>query len=139
MKTLDTMQDRVSNRHVELHPNSFAKTPQVDYSLGIPGTWYYVFCASCHKDSGHRVRDTEIPYQEQFAGWLCDECFTKYGAIAGTLVMPDEVFWQKVIDAQMEKYGRLLTAKEIAIELEDSSSTLSKLKKDGPTCHSSTI
>jgi hypothetical protein len=123
----------------EAHPNSLTKTPKVDRGLGIPGTWFYVFCASCHKQSGHRVRDTEIPYKEQFAGWLCDDCYARYGSISGTLTVPDEVFWQKVNEAQMEKYGRLLTADEIRVELEDSSSILSKLKKDGPQCHSSTI
>jgi hypothetical protein len=40
------------------------------------------------------------------------------------------VFWQKVRDAQLEKYGRELTPSELVDVLKDDSSVISKLCKD---------
>jgi len=45
-------------------------------------------------------------------------------------MVPDEVFFGKVREAQLEKYGRMLTPNEVAIELQDGSSFLVKLAKE---------
>jgi hypothetical protein len=40
------------------------------------------------------------------------------------------IFWQRVKEAQLEKYGRVLTEPEVVEALKDDSSILSKLAKD---------
>ena len=45
-------------------------------------------------------------------------------------MVPDEVFWQKVLEEQMNTFGRELTNEEMAEVLKDDSSSLSKLCKD---------
>jgi hypothetical protein len=74
--------------------------------------------------------ETDIPNAEDFAFYLCVPCSEKYGQIPNTMMVPDEVFWQKVKEAQIEKYGRELTPNEIVIELEDKSSMLTKIARD---------
>jgi len=48
------------------------------------------------------------------------------------MVVPDEVFWEKVNQAQIEKYGRLLEPNEIIRQLDDVNSTLSVLAREAP-------
>jgi hypothetical protein len=110
---------------MDLLPDSRLKAPKnIQFHLGM--NWVPIFCANCGADGGF------VPAENMtFVCYLCQPCANKLPPIEGTYVMPDEVFFQKVRDAQMEKYGRLLTAEEIAIELQDSNSILSKLKKDG--------
>jgi hypothetical protein len=45
------------------------------------------------------------------------------------MLVPDEVFWKKVEDAQLEKYGRILETYEQVEMLKDGSSLLSKLAR----------
>ena len=66
----------------------------------------------------------------QFAFYLCDPCAERLGPITNTYMEPDVVFWQKVKEAQLEKYGRELTAPEIVEALKDENHILSKLAKD---------
>ena len=86
-----------------------------------------IFCANCGKPGGG-VSDEHIT----FAFWLCDYCFEAWGPIAGTYAVPDEVFWEKIKFAQMEKYGRILTAEEIAVEASKPESIISKLIREAP-------
>ncbi len=114
----------------ELLPNSLTKTPKIDFNLSRNGqTWLYLFCANCGADGG-RVLETDVPNAEQFAFYLCNPCAETHGDIPGTMMVPDEIFFEKVRNAQLERYGRLLTGIEIAIELQDDSSIFSKLKKE---------
>jgi hypothetical protein len=86
-----------------------------------------IFCANCGKPGGY------VPSENcTFAFYLCNPCAEKWSPLAGTLAVPDEVFWQKVKDAQIEKYGRELTAAEIQAALADQESVLAKLAKDAP-------
>lgn len=87
--------------------------------------WVPIFCANCGGDGGF------VPEENMnFAFYLCQPCADRLPPIEGTYQMPDEEFHQKVAEAQIEKYGRLLSPIEVATELEDLSSILSKLKKE---------
>lgn len=63
------------------------------------GAWVPVFCANCGGDGGM------VPEDSTFAFYLCDPCASKWGPIAGTLMVPDEVFWQRVAEAELEDDG----------------------------------
>jgi hypothetical protein len=90
-----------------------------------PLNWQPIFCANCGADGGY------VPEENRnFAFYLCQPCCDKLPPIEGTYVTPDEVFWKEVQGAQLEKYGRLLNPDEIAVELSDSSSVISKLQKE---------
>jgi hypothetical protein len=96
--------------------------------MSRPGwEWQYLFCGSCGADGG-RVLKTHLP--KEWAYYICQECFDKYGTVVGTYVEPDEVFRQKVVQAMAEEYGHTLTELEILGELQDPSSTISKLEKE---------
>jgi hypothetical protein len=89
--------------------------------------WVPIFCANCGADGGI-VPEESIT----FVFYLCDPCAQRNGQIDGMYMEPDAIFFEKVRQAQIEKYGRELTAGELVVELEDESSIMSKLAKDGP-------
>ena len=87
-----------------------------------------IFCANCGASGGF------VPEENMtFAFYLCNEqqngCFEKYGIPAHALAIPDQVFWQKVKEAQLEKYGRELTSKEVIQYLADPNSLMSVLAR----------
>jgi len=111
---------------MDVLPSSIPKERKIDTSISSHGmNWIYIFCANCGKDGG-RVLENDY----DFAFYLCEPCAENYGKIAGIYMEPDSIFWQKIVDAQVEKYGRTLTAQETAIELQDETSMISKLKKE---------
>jgi hypothetical protein len=115
----------------DILPNCLLKTPKSDCSISAPysgSSWFYLFCANCGADGG-RVMDTFLP--AQYAFYLCDECAEKWGEVAGCTATPDDVFQQKVHQAMLEKYGHCLTEIEVLKELDDPSSVISKLEKEG--------
>lgn len=84
-----------------------------------------VYCANCGKDGGM------VPEENcTFVFYLCTPCHEKLGPIVGTYAVPDEVWWERVRQAQLESYGRELTQSEIITELADVNSALSKLVRD---------
>jgi len=92
---------------------------------GFPVNLVPVFCANCGAGGPY------VPAENMtFAFYLCNPCAEKWGAIVGTYMMPDEVFWGKVKEAQIEKYGRELSGPEIVEMLKDENSIFSKLAKD---------
>jgi len=96
----------------------------VQYMAGA--YWVPIYCASCHVEGGR------VPQENMtFAFWLCQECFAKYGELTNMLVMPDEVFWEKVRQEQLDKYGRLLSPKELLDVVEADATPLSALIKQG--------
>lgn len=100
-------------------------TPKQSY-FGVMGWMEPVFCASCHK------RGPDVPTENMtFACWLCQDCFEKYGEVLGAMVMPDQVFWEKVKQESIEKYGRELTHNELEIIVASDSSPLATLLKTG--------
>jgi hypothetical protein len=94
---------------------------------GTAGFWVPIFCANCGTDGGL------VPEENRdFACYLCQPCADRHGEIANAMLVPDEVFWEKVNQHQFEKYGRVLQPGEIAEALKDPQSDFSKLAKDRP-------
>ena len=54
-------------------------------------------------------------------------CADKHGNIAHTYKEPDEVFWKRVAEAQLEEFGKFLDPVELAKELDDRTTVLAKL------------
>lgn len=108
-----------------LLPDCRTKTPKG--IISIRGTNFVpIFCANCGGPGGG------VPGENMtFAFYLCDKC-EHLGAIAGMMAVPEEVFWEKVKQEQLEKHGRLLSNSEIVRELDDGNSTLSKLAREAP-------
>src|SRR3989442_15330755 len=99
----------------ELLPDSRLRDRSKHAMPGPGGYWVPVYCAVCGVPYGY------VPEENcTFACWLCNYCSEAYGAIFGTMMMPDEVFWEKVRQAQLERYGRLLTDRELTQVADDS-------------------
>ncbi len=96
-------------------------------SLGIRGLWEPVFCANCGADGG--IVPTE---GMTFLFYLCNSCAESYGQIAGTMQMPDEIFYEKLAHEQLARYGRYLTLEEWGKVSEDISHPLWVLIKEQP-------
>jgi hypothetical protein len=97
----------------EVLPDSRAKTPRgLIFQGGV--AWEPVFCANCGVEGGACPTENMT-----FICWICPKCNETYGQIAGTLSMPDEVFWAEVKAAQLEHYGRVPTAEEVVQHLAD--------------------
>lgn len=60
--------------------------------------WVPIYCANCGAEGG-RVPEENC----KFAFWLCENCFQTHGKIAGTMSMPDEVFWAKFAEDRKAK------------------------------------
>ena len=105
-------------------PNSVPKeTKNIVFRAGVP--WIPIFCANCGCDGGW------VPEAaKDFAFYLCVPCAETWAPLAGTMLVPDEVFWQKLHGAQFEKHGRLLTDLELVEQLKDGDSMISKLARE---------
>jgi len=116
---------------MDILPSSWLREPKrsVPHVFGsIPGTNAY--CANCGR-KGPLIPDVSgLELRENFHCWLCDACAEKWGPLLGLQLMPDEAFFQKVKEAQLEKYQRELTPDELLKELSDPNSTLSKLARE---------
>lgn len=91
--------------------------------------WVNVYCANCGKEHGL------VPEENcTFACFLCDPCALKWGEQYGYAVMPDEMFWEKVMHEMTEKYGRGLTAIELQQHVESGGcNSLSLLLREAPS------
>lgn len=89
------------------------------------GVWIPVFCANCGVPGGSCPEENMT-----FLFYLCNKCAETHGAIAGTMMMPDEVFFQKLKEEQIASYGRYLTQPELAAVVEADASPLAKLLKE---------
>lgn len=89
----------------EVLPDSRAReTKGIVYRLGVP--WIPIFCASCGKPGGM------VPEDSGHAFYLCDSpCAEKWGGMAGTMAVPDEVFWARVAD----ELGRAPTTQDAGL------------------------
>lgn len=92
----------------------------------VLGNLVPVFCGNC----GKRGPDC---YEENmtFMFWLCRPCAETYGPIAGTMLMPDEVYWEKLKQEQLATYGRFLTEAELVAIVAADASPLATLIKEG--------
>lgn len=93
---------------------------------GPGGFWIPIYCASCGEGGG------SVPEANMnFVFWLCNDCFVKHGEIANTMVMPDEVYWERLRQEQMDKYKRLLEEQELLAIVAADASPLASLIKQG--------
>lgn len=87
--------------------------------------WVPVYCAHCHSPGGL------VPAENMnFVFYLCNQCFADCGEITNTMVMPDEVFWEKLKQEQLEQHGRFLSEPEISEVIAADASPLATLIKD---------
>jgi len=110
-----------------LFPDSRLRTVMTP-KAAIP-TWFGwqvpIYCASCGTPAGC------VPEENMtFAFYLCNECFKTHGDSTLFMTMPDQVFWATVAEAQLEKYGRYLSAEEVVEKLTDPESLESRLARD---------
>jgi hypothetical protein len=85
-----------------------------------------VYCANCGVPYGW------VPEEScTFACWLCNKCATKWGAEFGRALMPEEVFWRQVRGEMLDKFGRILTLKELWRFAESACGAFSKLIRGG--------
>lgn len=105
-----------------LPDSRLTRSKQVVYFAG--GYWAKVFCANCGKD-GPLVPEENMT----FAFYLCNPCFATHGEIVNTYIMPDEVFWEKVKQEQLEACGRFLTEAELVEIVAADASPLATLIK----------
>jgi hypothetical protein len=109
---------------MKIYPDSRAKRPtNVQIHLGF--NWVPIFSANYGADGGF------VPEENcTFAFYLCDPCAHKMGPIHGSDMEPDAVFFDRVRNEQLEKYGRELSLPELAEAVKDEHSSLTKLTKD---------
>lgn len=102
------------------------KTLGQSWNRGPLGIWVPIFCASCGAFGGSVPEGTTTS-----AFYLCDDkCVAKYGVIPGAVMVPDQVFFRELAEAQLEHYGRYLTEPELVNELADTGSVISRLAAD---------
>lgn len=114
-------------RTADLLPNCVTKeTKNVVMRNGVP--YVPIFCANCGCDGGWVPQDSIEA--TGFAFYLCNPCAEKWAPLAGTYMVPDDVFWEKVKQTQIETYGRELSGEEVAEALKDDQHILTKLARD---------
>lgn len=111
----------------DILPRCTARDPKVTtYRDGV--AYYRLVCASCDADGGEVSEG--LVSMHGFAFYLCIPCEKKYGVPVGAMRMPDEVFWDRVRQEMLDKYGRLLSADELLVLAADGNSTIGKLLRD---------
>jgi hypothetical protein len=109
---------------MDLLPDSRAKHVKRIFRFGQ--AWVPVFCANCGKEGGMCPEENMT-----FIFYQCSSCHEKLGHITGTMVMPDEVFYQKLAQEQLETYGKFLSEQELIMVVEEDASPLATLLKEG--------
>ena len=112
---------------MDLLPDCRTQHAPAGVNRGVLGTWLPVFCANCGADGGLVPEEATT-----FCFYLCNTCAETHGQIANVYLMPDEVFFAKVAEAQLERYGRYLTPDECAQVAEDASHPLWTVLRDHP-------
>ena len=93
--------------NINILPNSTLSTSRVVVRRGGMN-WVTVYCANCGKEHGM------VPEQScTFTCFLCDPCSDKWGEQYGYALVPDVVFYQQLVDEQMEQFGRILSPQEL--------------------------
>jgi hypothetical protein len=109
----------------DLLPDSRAKNTTGRIFRGSQA-WVPIFCANCGREAGLCPEENMT-----FLFYQCEPCARTYGAIAGTMSMPDEVFYEKLKQEQLASHGRYLTELELAAIVEADASPLATLIKQG--------
>jgi len=122
----------ISGNTVEILPDSRAREAKDVKQMSVPNIgmvhWVPIFCANCGT-AGGRVPEENCT----FAFYLCNNCVEKWGAVAGTYAVPDDVFWANVRREQQEKYGRQLLPLELEEVLKHENNSLTKLVQERVT------
>jgi hypothetical protein len=113
----------------DILPNCIALRNEKSVVWGNGIKWLPTFCANCGKEGG-MVMQTDWDRVKNFAFYLCDKCAEKWSPLADHTLCPDEVFWRKLHEAQLEAFGRDLTEQEIVEALNDDEHIIAKLAKD---------
>lgn len=110
----------------DILPDSRAKSGR-GARLSVGGVfWIPIYCIHCGALGG------SVPEENTtFVSWLCNKCAPAHGLKANEMAMPDEVFWEKVIQEQLGSKGRLLTPTELVREVETDASPLATLLRQG--------
>lgn len=107
----------------DLLPDSRMGRP-VGAVSGPDGYWIPIYCGNCG------VKGGLVPEENcTFAFWLCRAC-EAHGNAAHFLQTPDEIFFQKVAEEQLDKYARLLGLEEILKILDDPTHPLTRLARE---------
>lgn len=86
------------------------------------GVMIPVYCANCGTDGGL------VPeHGMTFVFYLCTPCAKTHGPIAGMMMMPDEVFFERLKQEQLASFGRYLTEQELTAVVEADASPLATL------------
>lgn len=85
---------------VDLLPDSRCLDPK-GLIRSKAGMWVPVFCANCGK-AGGMVPEANTT----FMFYLCNLCAETHGAVANTLMIPDEVFFGEIAAEQEAKRQR---------------------------------
>jgi hypothetical protein len=113
----------------EILPNCIAQRSEKTVVWANGMKWIPIFCANCGCDGG-QVLETDWERVNNWAFYLCEACAEKWSPLVDHALAPDELFWKKVREAQIEAFGRELTDIEIIEALKDDSHVLSTLAKD---------
>lgn len=93
------------------------------------GSWWIpMFCLNCGCE-GPCITEQQKGYA---TAWLCIPCAPKWAPIMGQTLTSDDVFYARVAQAQIDAKGRPFTHEEMAAALDDATSPLSLLAKEGP-------
>lgn len=88
-----------------------------------------IYCANCGSKYGLVPED-----MVNFAFALCSKCEATHGHPAHFYREPDAVFWDRVNEAMAEKQhangGVALSVEQVALEIQNPTSTLAKLAKE---------
>lgn len=114
---------------VDLLPNCIAERSErsIVWSNGME--WLPIFCANCGKDGG-MVLKVDWERVKNFAFYLCEPCAERWAPLTNMSIAPDEAFWRRVHDVQIEQFGRELTDAELVEALKDGDHVLTKLCRD---------
>ena len=94
---------------MDLLPDCRTQRVPAGINRGLLGTWLPVFCANCGADGGLVPEECTT-----FLFYLCNTCAQTWGQVAGTMLMPDEVFFARLQAAQLDEYGHYLSDRECA-------------------------
>lgn len=88
-----------------------------------------VYCATCGKLMQYCPLENTT-----YAFALCQPCFDKWGLLAGTYAVPDDVFNAAVAEQMMDSFGKYLTAEQLVVldSLDELPRALRALEKDSP-------
>ena len=84
------------------------------------------FCLNC----GTQGPDTPQENMRHFS-YLCNGCVEKYGVELGTMVIPDQLFWEAIKHESLETFDRELTHEELIAIAATDASPLATLLHEG--------